>query len=211
MFKEHGKHIVMGGLLLSIPIIVGLLFYPQLPSEMPIHFNFSGEVDQYTHPLFVIVGLPILLYLLTLFIIWLMRSDPKKENIHPKMQMVSIYLLPVIGNVICLYLISYALGLKLNAFLVVDLLLGVLFLILGNYVTKGSQNFTVGLRTRWTMHSRLNWNMSNRLAGRCMVLSGIIFIISAIFNQLILPLIFVLISSVIVPIIYSYLLYRKGI
>ena len=57
-------------------------------------------------------------------------------------------------------------------------ILGVLFMILGNYMTKTHQNYTIGIKLPWTLNSTENWNKTHRLASRLYALAGAILILS---------------------------------
>ena len=88
-------------------------------------------------------------------------------------------------------------------------LLGIIFVILGNYLPKAKQNYTFGYKIPWTLNSEENWNKTHRLAGWLMVIAGIILIINAFF--LFEWVVMVLAAVALAPVVYSYILYKKGI
>ncbi|KFN89076.1 hypothetical protein TMUPMC115_2304 [Tetragenococcus muriaticus PMC-11-5] len=51
-----------------------------------------------------------------------------------------------------------ALGYRVNTGLLINLLVGVVFIVLGNYLHKVKQNYTIGIRIPWTLNSKENWN-----------------------------------------------------
>ena len=55
---------------------------------------------------------------------------------------------------------------EINVGIIVSILIGILFVILGNYMPKLQQNFTVGIRVPWTLNSTENWNRTHRLGGK---------------------------------------------
>ncbi|MFL2019177.1 SdpI family protein [Weissella hellenica] len=72
------------------------------------------------------------------------------------------------------------------------------------------QNYTVGIKIPWTLHSKENWNRTHRFAAWLFLIVGIIMMINGFFEQtwlLIVPIL----SIIILPIGYSFMLYRKGI
>jgi uncharacterized membrane protein len=93
---------------------------------------------------------------------------------------------------------------------VTPLLIGIIFTIVGNYLPKCRQNYTIGFKIPWTLHSEENWNKTHRLGGIVWTIGGVLTIISTFigFTALLLP---IMLAMVFVPMIYSYLLYRKGI
>ena len=89
--------------------------------------------------------------------------------------------------------------------------IGILFIILGNYLPKCHQNYTVGFRLPWTLDDENNWNKTNRLAGYIMVFGGFLIVITSLFDMAHWAVMIFIIAIVIIPSVYSYLLYRKKI
>ena len=58
------------------------------------------------------------------------------------------------------------------ASLIMDCGLGLLFLIMGNYLPKFRQNGVIGIRVKWTMENEENWAMTHRFAGKCLMIAG---------------------------------------
>ena len=136
--------------------------------------------------------------------------DPKRKNIDEKFFKWILWIVPVVSCVICLSCYFIALGLDVNIGSIVDVLVGILFIVIGNYMHKVKQNYTVGIKIPWTLDSEENWNRTHRLASWLWIISGVIFIMNSILQ--ISWLLFVVIAfSAVGPMVYSYLLYRKGI
>lgn len=93
---------------------------------------------------------------------------------------------------------------------IVFLVLGIVFLVLGNYMPKVKQNNVVGFRVSWTRNSQENWRRTNRLGGWLMVLGGVFLLGNMIF-QFQWLWIAIVVLVVVVPLTYSYHLYRQGI
>ncbi|NCB31303.1 MAG: SdpI family protein [Clostridia bacterium] len=92
----------------------------------------------------------------------------------------------------------------------VPLLVGVLFIAMGNYLPKCRQNYTMGIKTPWALNSEENWARTHRLGGYCFILGGFLLMLGTLLNLwwLLFP---VLLLTAIIPLVYSYLLFRKGI
>ena len=90
------------------------------------------------------------------------------------------------------------------------ILVGILFIVIGNYLPKCRQNYTVGIKLPWTLHDEENWNRTHRLAGKIWMVGGLLFLLLAVSgyeNTVIMPIIMLVI--VFVPVVYSYLYYVK--
>jgi uncharacterized membrane protein len=88
------------------------------------------------------------------------------------------------------------------------LLVGLMFIIVGNLLPKCRQSYTMGIKLPWTLANEENWNKTHRLGGKTWVIGGIITMATAFIGSFWI-LLGVLIVMVAVPTIYSYCLYRK--
>ena len=103
-----------------------------------------------------------------------------------------------------------ALGMDIDIGVIVNIMVGIMFIILGNYVHKVKQNYTVGMKLPWTLNSEENWNRTNRMTGWIQILSGLLFLMNSLLLKT--EIVFAVILLVIlVPMIYSFILYKKGI
>ncbi len=90
--------------------------------------------------------------------------------------------------------------------------MGLLFLILGNYLPKIRQNRTMGIKLPWTLQSEENWTRTHRLSGFLWVLCGLVMIPLSLLRLWSGWLFGVLLAvMVLIPAVYSYALHRKGI
>ena len=96
------------------------------------------------------------------------------------------------------------------ASLIMDCGLGLLFLIMGNYMHKIKQNYSVGIKLPWTLNSEENWNRTHRVASWLFIMGGAIFVING-FLQSKWVLFAFLACVFLIPAGYSFYLYKKGI
>jgi uncharacterized membrane protein len=89
--------------------------------------------------------------------------------------------------------------------------IGVLFVIMGNYMGKLKLNWMIGNRNMWTLSSEEVWNKTNRLTGKLFVVAGILIALESVMPEiLILPtFIFAIALVLIAPTVYSYILYSQ--
>ena len=100
---------------------------------------------------------------------------------------------------------------ELNFFVILPAVIGLLFLVMGNYLPKTTRNRTMGIKLPWTIGNDENWQKTHRLGGRLWVVGGAIMIVSAFFpiEISIGVLVAVIAMSALIPTIYSYQLYKK--
>jgi uncharacterized membrane protein len=87
--------------------------------------------------------------------------------------------------------------------------MGLLFVVLGNFMGKLTKNFFVGIRTPWTLASDEVWLRTHRLAGKLFVLSGIGLFISGLVGGGAIVLVVAIAIAAGIPVGYSYVLYRR--
>lgn len=210
MMKQYKKDIILTTLITLLPIFIGLILWNQLPNQIAIHFDFSGTPNNFVNKPIAIAGLPLFMAIIHLFCIFVTLHDPKKQDIGTKMLKVVFWIIPLLSNIVSLSILYYAYNPTFRMTFIVYLSIGILFIILGNYMSKTHQNYTVGIRLPWTLNSRENWNKTHRFASKLWVFSGIILMINSILNNPFLFIIAIIISGII-PMIYSFILYKKGI
>lgn len=207
--KENKSKVIITSIVTVFPMFIGFLLWNRLPEKIATHFS-GGVADGWSTKLSAVVFLPVVLLVIHLFCLGVTLNDPKKRNIGNMMMSVIFWIVPVVSLVSNLSIYGYALGMDLNIDMIVGILVGTMFLLLGNYMSKSHQNYTVGIKLPWTLNSEENWNRTHRLAGKLWIFAGILFIGNIFFQNWQIPFV-VTIAVVIIPMIYSFLLYKKGI
>lgn len=90
-------------------------------------------------------------------------------------------------------------------------LLGVMFIFIGNYLPKVKQNRTLGIKISWTLNNEENWNKTHRFGGKVWVVGGLIMLFSVFLplTAMVWIMVCVIAVMVIVPIVYSYYIYKQ--
>ena len=96
------------------PILWGLMIWSQLPNQIPIHFNVADQADNFQSKPLVVFGLPILLLLVHLFVIFMIGRDPKNRTMNEKMVKVIYWLIPIVSLIVSYLIYSKALGSTTN-------------------------------------------------------------------------------------------------
>ncbi len=207
--KENRMKIIITSLITLAPILIGVLFWNRLPDQIATHFGQGNVPDGWSSKPMAVFGLPLILVALHLFCIFITLNDPKKKNIGRKILPIIFWMIPIISLLVNSATYGIALGLKIDIELIVSLLLGLLFIIFGNYMSKIRQNYTVGIRLPWTLSSEDNWDKTHRLAGKLWIVGGVLVLFN-VFLKWTGFLIGILLVIVFVPMVYSYALYWKA-
>lgn len=213
MMKKYKTTIIITALVTLLPMVMGLLLWNRLPQQVPIHWNMESEVDDWGSKEFAVFGLPLFLTAIHLFTSLMMCVDPKnkekKQNVPDKLFRMLLWLIPLLSIVVNSMVYMAALQMPVRISYVVPLLLGLLFIILGNYLPKCAQNYTVGIRLPWTLDNEENWRKTHRLAGKCYVAAGMLMPCGAFLPCFWILFLTALVPVILVPVIYSYCLYKK--
>ena len=210
MLKKNLKTMIITSIIILAPIVVGLLLWDQLPAELATHFNENCEPNGWSSKPFAVIGMPLFLLAVHWFCAFFTGVDPKKENISNKTMILVLWICPVVSIFGCGSTYMYALDNSMNTTSMGFLLVGCVFLVVGNYMPKMKQTYTLGIRLPWTLNSEENWNRTHRLAGRVWMIAGVLVLIGGFMEQF--WIVFVtLLFAVGIPSVYSYMLYKKGV
>lgn len=160
------------------PMLIGVLLWNRLPDEMAVRFNTNNEVLSYSSKGFVIFGIPIMLFVCHFFCMLPMIIDPKDTKISRKIVLLVIWITPVISLPTCGGLLVYSLGIAIDFAFIINLVLGISFLMIGNYLPKGRISDSAAAKTRKVLESEDVRYRIQRFMGWCYVLVGICFFIN---------------------------------
>ena len=190
MFSKKNR--ILCYLLTLLPAVLGIAVKRLLPGV---------EDSGFMWPVYMPLGMVVFEMLL----FRLMDSMGENREKNRKINGVVMWIFPVLCNV--LFLMSFALstGVRFSPGKVVSWLLGVLFLVIGNYLPKCRQNSTVGIRIPWTFASEANWNATHRMAGPIWMAAGLVMLIGSFFREEVMVVVmFATIAiAVLAPVIYS--------
>ncbi len=210
MIKQNKVQAIISSLLFLIPIGVGFLLWEQLPDYMTTHWGADGAADGTSSKLVSILLLPLLLLALH-WLLLLLSSASQHPNQNRKAMRVVFWILPILSLFVNGVMYSIALGKEWRFTLLMPVLFGLLFVIIGNYMPKTSQNRTLGIKLPWTLRNEENWNKTHRLGGKLWVIGGLLLLFCVLLPEtvMIYTVLTVTILLIIIPTVYSYALYLR--
>lgn len=139
MEKKIRKKLVITVMVCLLPMIVGMICYRKLPEQMPIHFNIQNEPDRYASKNFALFGMPLIMAIVQAVIFTISNCvKPLKESDKPKVIKIVEWIIPVLTVLIYVIMIEVSLGSSVYVGKSVCFILGILFLVMGNYMPKMS-------------------------------------------------------------------------
>ena len=211
MFKKNKMQLILSSAIILLPMIAGLCMWNILPDIITTHWGLEGYADGFSSKALTVFFLPLTLLVTHLLCIGLTSLDKKGAGQNSKVLNMIIWIIPVTSLILSGMMYALALGIDISVDFFVRILLGLTFIIMGNYLPKCTQNRTIGVRVKWTLQNEENWNKTHRFAGKVWVAGGIFALAS-----MCVPLenfTFVFFAGIMVfaisPVLYSYIYYRK--
>jgi len=202
---------ILSFLFVLASIAVAARLYPALPDEIPTHWNAAGEVDDDTSKPWGVAVLPLAAVLTWALMKIIPVISPRGFRTTEFQGVINVFQVALVGfmSLIAVLVLFAGLGRDVHIDNIVPLGVGFLFIVIGNYLGKVRKNFFIGIRTPWTLASDEVWSRTHRLGGRIFMLCGALLIAAAFLPRMPLALIGVIIVVAFVPVVYSYLLYRR--
>ena len=188
------KSLFLGVAICLLPILMGMYYYNVLPEQIVVHFNAKGEPDNFVSKTYAIIGVPIFLAIVQGIISLVVDFDktPRKGALIIK------GIIPLISVLVQGGLIAYALDNNFNVPQLTVFVIGIVFIVLGNYLPKkefwGKYNFNL-----FGLEKGVNEQKVIRAYALHMTFSGVAIFISGFFSfivALVLIVIFAITSAV---------------
>jgi len=202
-------------ILCAINLIFGAIVYPRLPEKVPTHWNFAGEVDGWGSPFQGAFLIPLIMIGVLILMFFLPKIDPKRKN-YAKMG--KAYSGIILVMMIFFTVLQFgSLGSTLGYFSihsvpkVIMLGVGVLLIVIGNYMGRLKHNYFAGIKTPWTLANEEVWQRTHKMAGPIWIVGGILMMaVGFVPAQFKLGLfIIIMLILALVPMVYSYVIFKK--
>ncbi|MCJ8319488.1 MAG: SdpI family protein [Colwellia sp.] len=199
-------------------ILLGISIYiiQGIPSDtqLPVHWNIDGAVDRYGDASTVLFMLPAVLMIILALFSALKYIDPRKENIAMSHKSIGAFSLAfsVFVAVMEAGYIAVINDKDVQIMLIITFSMGMLFMMIGNYLSKTRSNFFIGIRTPWTLSSDVVWKKTHDFAGKLFMLAGLVIAGGCWFidtSTLMTLVIFTVVPAALVPVVYSWWLWQQ--
>lgn len=212
--RKTNKVFLLSSILCITPIIFGLFVYNSLPMQIPTHWNINGEASRYSSKFFAIIVLPLFMFICDFVMKLFIINDPKKR-LYPKQLMVIIALILPMLNILIfsMQMLQVSGNVVFSVNTIIFVFIGILFILFGLYLPKVKQNYVIGIKTPCTLNDENNWNKTHKVGGYIFLISGVLFFINGVCNfskSISIILIILSIAVFIIPVIYSFYLYKKS-
>ena len=205
--------LIVTGLLILAAVILSLSVYNRLPDPMASHWNLNDEVDGSMSRPWGAFLMPVMAAFLTGLLLLVPGIDPLKANIASFRGAYNAFVVGIVVFLLYLHKLTLLWNLGYQQFRMSTVLLpavGLIFVLVGWLLARTRRNWFIGIRTPWTLSSDTVWEKTHRLGSQTFIVMGLVVLFTGLLGSGGLLLIPVVIAfGVLVPVVYSYVLYRR--
>ena len=197
------KILIISSIVCLLPILLGLAMWNSLPDVIAIHFDFYGNPDNFAKKGFVVFGRPALMVVLQTFCCFVNDLNAHKFGERKKFERATKWIIPAMSIVLQIATFGYSVGWNIDIRKVVAMVVGGIFVVIGNYMPKFDRIKNYDLDSEKA-------RKVNRFIGYESVVMGVLFLISAFLPPVsTLICLMLLIPYAIISVIYGIKVARK--
>lgn len=199
-------------LLTAATLAFSAFAFPNLPERIPSHWNAAGEADGYSSRWFGVLFVPALQVIFALLLMAVPLLDPLRANIAQFRPQYNLLVAAMTAYFAYLHgvTLGIALGWPINILSALAPGMGGLFYLIGALLKTAKRNWTMGIRTPWTLSSDAVWDKTHALGSRLFRAAGLVIGASILVPQwMIWILLVAMFGATVWTVVYSYVEYRK--
>lgn len=205
--------VILTLVMITAAVLLSLAVYGRLPERLASHWNADDVVNgTMPRPWGAFLMPLITLAMLGLFLL-IPAIDPMKANIATFRRPFNMFVVLIVAFLLYLHVLTLLWNLGVQSFRMSTAMLpalGLLFVFVGIMLRQAKRNYSIGIRTPWTLASDRVWDRTHRLGAVLFIASGILSAMGVLFPGSIAYW-FVLgpvLASSLFLVVYSYVLWR---
>jgi len=201
-----------GYIAVALSAALSVWVYPRLPPQVATHWDLRGEPDGFSPRLLAVALLPVVMLALRGVLAVLPSIDPKGENYRKFADTYWLLFNGMIGFMLLLHavIVAHGIGYPVRVDRIAVGGIGLLFMLIGNFLGRVEPNWFIGIRTPWTLSSNAVWRRTHRVGGWIFVAGGGAIVATVFLPASALPIFLGTVGLVVVvPVVLSYLLWKR--
>jgi uncharacterized membrane protein len=183
------------------------------PDRIPVHWGLSGQPDRWGGRFEGLMMPPLLALGIYLLLLFLPRIDPGRANYatfahtYATVRLLMLVVFVAIETLIVLWVHGRHVDMGAG----IGVVLGGMFVVLGNLLGKLRPNWFVGIRTPWTLSSKESWVRTHRAGGWLFMAFGLMIMCTALIRTriFVVAVAVAFAAGILGLIVYSYLVWRR--
>jgi uncharacterized membrane protein len=199
-------------LIIILSFAISILVKDSMLPYMVTHWNFKGDADGYMTKNTALFLLPIISLAILFLLILIPKLDPLYKNIEDFRQHYDIFVVLMVAFLFYIHILTifWNLRIPLNMNQMISPAVAILIFYMGILIYNSKRNWSIGIRTAWSLSSDYVWEKTHQLGGRLFTAAGIFCLLGVIFPDY--AIIFILVpimAASLTSVLYSYLIYEE--
>ncbi len=174
-----------------LPFLITWLALPHFPQTIPTHYDFSGNPDNFSaksteYILAIVFSISGFVMLIIALLVNRFHSEDEESTVNAANNAI---LVVKIGIAMMILFIIMQCSELMNVYYyinnkgsfpdlkITNITLMLLFIYMGNTISKSKKNSVIGIRTSWSTESDEAWSVSQKFGGIAMILSSLLVLI----------------------------------
>jgi uncharacterized membrane protein len=183
--KINFKKTAITSIIALLPMIIGIVLLPRLPEKVAVHWNSNNTPDTWMNKYLAVFGLPS--FMAVFQFAFCLITYMKSENGEAKLTKIMLWVIPILSHIVFYMTMFFALGAEFDIGLIVGFLMGILFIVIGNYLPKVPQEQNGKLYAKNIPPE--NYRKLMKRTGVMFFVLGILILVSLLLVGTVLPII----------------------
>jgi len=209
---KTNRYITASILLIFLSLLIGLGFYNQFPDFVASHWDIEGKVNGYMSKFWGVFLMPFISLILLIILLIVPKLDPLNKNVEGFKNYFYKFIFILIAFLLYVHLLTlgWNLGYEFNMNCFIAPAFGILFYFIGILLENSKQNWSIGIRTPWTLSNEKVWDKTHKLGGKVFKVGALLISLGVFFPNIFFPfMLFSVLFFVIFSFGYSYYIYNK--
>lgn len=181
-------------------------------ARIAVHFDASGQANGYGGKVSAFLVLPLVMLGVTVLFLVITRIDPRRGNLARSARAFDAIWAVTLGVLLYAHASTVLTAVHRHRSInneIMFVLVGLMYVVIGNYLPKLRSSWFLGIRTPWTLSDERTWARTHRLAGPLMMALGAVVAVVALTTHGPVALVVLLAGSGVLfggLIVYSYVI-----
>lgn len=170
-------------ILLVLATLLSAALYSRMPEQMATHWNTADQVNGTTPRFWGVLIMPLVGTLMLALLLILPGVDPMRKNIAAFRPVFNVFVVVMIAFLMFLHVLSLLWNLGNHSLRIGKAVLpgiGAIFIVAGWMMRQAKRNYSIGIRTPWTLASDAVWEQTHKVGAPVFYACGAIAVLAVL-------------------------------